>query len=314
MAAALDAPRRWHSVDGTGGPPPRAELRARDQRVLSDGHRSAPHRMAPRHPQGAERLALRASLLRRAVRAAGAAPVHALPAAGDHGLLMTTVLDPRVAYELWAPTYEASAHNPLMAAEQAVVTKLLAQVTAARALDVGMGSGRYLPILAEVPVSARRFSTSVKPRVVVGIDFSIAMLKRSEPAARVCADALHLPFARAMFDLVNASLMVGDVDNLTAWAREMARVLTVGGHLIYSDFHPTWTENGWQRTFRSADGEMHAVRFQPHAIEDHLTALEAAGFHVQAIREPRLTVGRRELPVLAVFHATREPRNARQAP
>src|SRR5262249_13328843 len=128
MATALDAPRRRDSVDRAGGPASRAQLRARGQRLLPDGHRSPADTLAPRGAEGAQRVAVLAAVLQRAVRAACAAPSDALPAAGDNGLLMPALLDPHVAYELWAETYEASAHNPLMQAEEAVVRRLLAQV------------------------------------------------------------------------------------------------------------------------------------------------------------------------------------------
>jgi SAM-dependent methyltransferase len=131
------------------------------------------------------------------------------------------------------------------------------------------------------------------------------MLKRAE-GPRICADACRLPFRRATFDVVNASLMVGDVASLCRWTAEMARVLVIGGHLVYSDFHPTWSANGWQRTFRDAAGAVRAVAFEPHPIEDHLAALDAAGLTVRAIREPRLRIGRRDEPVLAIFHAVKE--------
>jgi malonyl-CoA O-methyltransferase len=213
---------------------------------------------------------------------------------------MTTVLAPRAAYDLWAETYPASAHNPLMQAEAAIVERLLTQTPSRRALDVGTGSGRYLPVLA---------STSA---LATGVDLSMAMLRQgSGEHARVCADACRLPFRRGTFDLVNASLMVGDIGDLRAWTLEMSRVLAPGGRLVYSDFHPSWVENGWQRTFRAADGRLRAVAFQPHAIDDHLAALETSGFRIEAIREPRLRVGRRLSPVLAIFHAIKEAGPAR---
>src|SRR6185436_1370926 len=115
----------------------------------------------------------------------------------------------RAAYELWADTYPAVAHNPLMRIEQAVVEPLLSHLHAKRALDVGSGSGRYLPLLASTGAS-----------LVLGLDFSLAMLTRSTGRGRVCADACRLPFKRASFDLVNASLMVGDV---RIWAAGRAR-------------------------------------------------------------------------------------------
>ena len=220
-----------------------------------------------------------------------------------------TLLQPRAAYEQWADTYPAMAHNPLMRAEQAVVEPLLAQIRATRALDVGTGSGRCRPLLEATGAT------------VHGLDFSLAMLARGRGGRRVCGDACRLPFRRAMFDLVNASLMVGDIADLSEWTCEMARALCTGGHLVYSDFHPSWAQRGWSRTFRSADGELHSVSFNAHAIDDHLTALAQAGFRVRTIREPRLgSQSDRSEPgikafrrrwgnpqVVVVFHAVKEP-------
>ncbi len=104
---------------------------------------------------------------------------------------------------------------------------------------------------------------------------------------RLCADARRLPFRRGAFDLVNASLMVGDVPELSAWMKEMARALATNGHLVYSDFHPSWARHGWSRTFRTATGTLHDVAFHPRAIDDHLSAIDGAGLRVVAIREPR---------------------------
>jgi malonyl-CoA O-methyltransferase len=216
-------------------------------------------------------------------------------------------METKAAYELWAATYPAVAHNPLMRAEQAVVEPLLAHVRARRALDVGTGSGRYLTLLKSTGVST-----------VVGLDFSLAMLARGDNGQmRVCADACRLPFRRGGFDLINASLMVGDVADLGGWSREMARALAYGGHLVYSDFHPSWAQHGWSRTFRAADGDMREIRFHAHAIDDHLTALREAGFYVMAIREPRFKDDAdpdvrafrrrwRDPRVVVVFHAVRE--------
>jgi malonyl-CoA O-methyltransferase len=220
------------------------------------------------------------------------------------------VLSGRAAYELWADTYPAAAHNPLMRVEQDIVELLLAQIRGARALDVGSGSGRYVPILESTGAS-----------IVLALDFSLAMLARGTGRRRVCADACHLPFRRAAFDVINASLMVGDVADLRGWAREMARVLSTGGHLVYSDFHPSWAQRGWSRTFRAADGGLHDVSFHPHSIDDHLAALEQAGLYVRAIREPRFSTKRNDgetgikafrrrwgnPQVVIVFHAVKEP-------
>ena len=63
-----------------------------------------------------------------------------------------------------------------MRVEQDVVQRLLARIRATRALDVGTGSGRYLPLLRATGASA-----------VVGVDFSLAMLARAAGASRGAA-------------------------------------------------------------------------------------------------------------------------------
>ena len=97
--------------------------------------------------------------------------------------------------------------------------------------------------------------------------------------------------------------MVGDVEDLAAWVDEAARVLAPGGHLVYSDFHPSWAAHGWRRTFTAADGRLCELPFFPHAIERHLELLERASLSVRAIREPR--INERPAPVVAVFHAVK---------
>jgi hypothetical protein len=58
--------------------------------------------------------------------------------------------------------------------------------------------------------------------------------------------------------------------------------------LVYSDFHPSWAERNWQRTFESADGRKWRLAYHPHALSDHRAALERAALETVAIEEPLL--------------------------
>lgn len=218
--------------------------------------------------------------LRRLARAASSLGVH-------------EPLAPREGYALWADTYPPRPHNVLMEVEQSIVQPLIEAALPTRALDVGTGTGRYLALLK-----------SAGARSVVGIDMSLAMLGRGpQDLPRVCGDACGLPFRDASFDLVCSSLMAGDVPDLRAWVREATRVLAPGGHLIYSDFHPSWASRRWRRTFRDAAGRRRELAYFPHQIEEHLAALKASPLAVRAIREPR--VPDRPAPIVVVFHAVK---------
>jgi SAM-dependent methyltransferase len=200
--------------------------------------------------------------------------------------------------------------QPLTQAHANAKVQAQAQAPAlTRALDIGTGSGRYLPILAAAGATQ-----------VVGLDFSRGMLSHAARSdrARICGDARWLPFRAASFDLINASLMAGDIDDLGRFIAGVATVLAPGGHFIYSDFHPTWTAQGWRRTFRTASGQQIALSYTPHRVDEHLESLRAAGLRLVAIREPRLDPTERgadvdafrrhwgDPPVVIVLHATKD--------
>jgi ubiquinone/menaquinone biosynthesis C-methylase UbiE len=182
-----------------------------------------------------------------------------------------------------------------MRVEQSAMALLWKGLPVERALDVGTGTGRNLGLLADEGVATR-----------LGLDRSTAMLKRAEArgARLIVGDAAALPFAAEAFDLVLSSLMAGDLSELSDLARftrEASRVLRKGGSLVYSDFHPSWAERNWQRTFESADGRKWRLPYHPHALSDHRAALDAASLEAVAIEEPLLD----ERPVLVVLRAVK---------
>ena len=196
-------------------------------------------------------------------------------------------------YARWAPLYPPRPHNAVMEAEAASLGPLVASAAPSVALDVGAGTGRNLELLR-----------AAGARFVAGIDLSPAMLAHGTRACpRVCGDAQRLPFRLGTFDLVCSSLMCGDVADLDAWIREAARVVTRGGHVIYSDFHPSWSLSGWRRTFAGQDGRLYELPFFPHAIHEHVDLLDRHGLEVRAVHEPTIPGG--TTPVVVVLHAVK---------
>src|SRR5258708_3932463 len=203
------------------------------------------------------------------------------------------LLPAREAYAIWAESYPPEPHNPLMEAEQGIVAPILAPLSPRRAIDVGTGSGRNLPLLA-----------STGARFVCGVDFSMPMLsKDTSGRPRVCANACKLPFHDRSFDLISSSLMMGDIADLAQCIAELARVLTPGGHLVYSDFHPAWAAGSGRRTFEAADGRSFELAYCAHSIAAHLAPLDRYGLDVLAVHEAH--VPQTEPPVAAVFHAVK---------
>ncbi|HNP70046.1 MAG TPA: ubiquinone/menaquinone biosynthesis methyltransferase [Kouleothrix sp.] len=99
-----------------------------------------------------------------------------------------------------------------------------------RALDVGTGTGDFLPLLA-----------SWMPQgFAVGLDFTVAMMQAGLPklgaaagrAGFVGGDALRLPFAEATFDAITTGFTMRNVVDIEQAFREMARVARPGCALV----------------------------------------------------------------------------------
>src|SRR5690349_9028680 len=87
------------------------------------------------------------------------------------------------AYELWAQSYPATAHNTLMSIEQTAMLELLPDLTGKTVLDLACGTGRYGKIALEHGAKS-----------VLGFDNSHAMLKAAviHETALATSDAIPL--------------------------------------------------------------------------------------------------------------------------
>jgi len=104
------------------------------------------------------------------------------------------------------------------------VEKLVSEKKPVVILDLGCGSGRYLPFL--------------KGELIVGIDFSIGMLKHAKKfknANFIQADIFNLPFKENTFDLIISMSIIGEHCPLNMkLLKEISYVLSLKGTLAFT--------------------------------------------------------------------------------
>jgi len=178
-------------------------------------------------------------------------------------------LPAREAYRLWAATYdETTAMNAL---DESAVARL-APAWFRRMLDAACGTGRSLAAHAR---TGTRVGVDIVPEM-------LAVARRRGDAMRLaCGDLLALPFARGSFDLVTCRLALGHLADLAGAYRELARVAERGGTVLVTDVHPEAARRGMRRTFRGADGEVHAAEHHRHELDAHAAAARAAGLALE---------------------------------
>ena len=104
-----------------------------------------------------------------------------------------------------------------------------------RALDIGPGS-RVLDVAAGTAVSTTELAGT--GAFAVACDFSLGMLRAGtrRRVPKVAGDALHLPFADAVFDAVTISFGLRNVEDPGQAVAEFARVTRPGGELLVCEF------------------------------------------------------------------------------
>jgi SAM-dependent methyltransferase len=155
-----------------------------------------------------------------------------------------------------------------------------------RTLDVGCGEGRVGRLLAD---AGHRLA---------GVERSPTLVALAREAGGyeevVCGSATALPWPPAIFDLAIAFMSFGDMDDPGAAIDELGRVVAPGGRLCIAIVHPLNRElldgyfdehrlslpverNGIEMTFEAID----------RPLETYTSALAAAGFVIEELREPR---------------------------
>ena len=167
-----------------------------------------------------------------------------------------------------------------------------------RTIDIGCGEGRVARDL------------KARGHDVVAVDAAPTLLRLAQEAdpdgEYVLADAANLPFGAGAFDVAVAFNSLMDIDDMPGAIAEAGRVLAPRGRFCICITHPMRDAGRFEPGSRSApfvirgsyfgkrrledrvtrEGlEMH-FRSWAYAFEDYACALAAAGFVIEALREP----------------------------
>ncbi len=197
------------------------------------------------------------------------------------------VLPPSQAYALWAPNYDETDNNAVILTEEQILLPIFDRIgfDNKRIIDFGCGTGRHITHCLNRNASE-----------ILGIDISEAMLsvarkKFKYPKVHFIQSGLDaIPILSSIFDVGIASLVLSHLNQLGPCLREMGRVLKTGARLLITDIHWSFSERGWQRTFRPQ--ELPSRRFAPasyyHTFFDFQRAFDENGFAMVTHSEPAL--------------------------
>jgi malonyl-CoA O-methyltransferase len=228
-----------------------------------------------------------------------------------------SILMPAEAYALWAASYPAHAHNPVMQAEERAMLGLMPDTLRGEAvLDVGCGSGRYM-LHALRRGAARVIGVDLSPQMLARAGAELAALQAAADIDLVQGSLAALPVPDARANLTLCGLVVGHLDNLQQALSELCRVTRPGGTLLCSDVHPIGHALGWLRDFKSGDRH-YAVQHTQHLYSHWHAACAALGLRIEQVLEPMLDPAdipaearfdrtALEVPVALVFRLRREP-------
>lgn len=227
------------------------------------------------------------------------------------------ILDPAEAYALWAASYPAYAHNPVMQAEERAMLALLPEdLRGLSVVDAGCGSGRYV-LHALRRGAARVHGVDLSPAMLAVARAALDAFPHDATVSLAPGDLAALPLADALADVTVCGLVVGHLTALAPALSELVRITRPGGLLLCSDVHPTGHALGWRRDFKS-DGARYAARHTAHRYSDWHAACAEVGLSIEAVHEPMLDPAdipagahfdriALEIPVALVFQLRRLP-------
>ncbi len=198
------------------------------------------------------------------------------------------------AYDAWSTSYDSD-KNLTRDLDREVMAKMLGQRRCRAVLEVGCGTGKNTPLLAEIG------------RRVTAVDFSPGMIAQAR--AKITAQNVTFqvaditqpwPTADAAFDLINFNLILEHIADLTFVLAEASRSLAAGGQVYISELHPFKQYQGSQARFVRDEATTFIPAFTHH-ISDFLTAAAANGLTLVALNEWWHEADEGKLPRLMTF-------------
>jgi malonyl-CoA O-methyltransferase len=182
-----------------------------------------------------------------------------------------TVLSPKDAYRLWAPTY--ADETAISFLESELTADLTPPLQNLRLLDAGCGTGRRL--------------AGSGAALAVGVDLSPEMLAAGSapnPGVKtLVADIRDLPLPDDGFDVIWCRLVIGHLPACTPVYRELGRVAAPGARLIVTDFHPAAYAAGHRRTFRRG-AAVCEIEHHVHDLDRHVASARVGGWWLTETR------------------------------
>ncbi|HEY9196250.1 MAG TPA: class I SAM-dependent methyltransferase [Mucilaginibacter sp.] len=150
------------------------------------------------------------------------------------------------AYDAWAAYHDSQPGNLMLELNDKLFAVLVQGISfkGKTVADIGCGTGRQWPLIL-----------AGQPDGLTGFDVSGRMLKKLQEKypqadARLINDNLFSGIPDASFDIIVSTLTVAHIEYIEEAMQSWTRLLTPGGHIIITDFHPHMLALGGKRTFR----------------------------------------------------------------
>jgi len=167
----------------------------------------------------------------------------------------------QAAYDDWAATYDLD-RNLTRDLDQVVTRKTLAHRRSRSILEMGCGTGKNTPLLADIGEK------------VLALDFSQAMINRAKeklPLDHVTFAVADLttpwPCDDQSVDLIVCNLVLEHIGDLSFIFSETFRALVGGGHFFICELHPFRQYQGIKANFKRDQATIEIPAFVHHMSE-----------------------------------------------